>query len=355
MCAPKNELGSSALSFCGKHVRRNRSAIALLLLLVAEVLVVLWFHGLLPSMLTVVGCVCLVGLMSVVFWRSFKAGAIKSSFPRILTKLLSNAIVPSGWGVCYLLFFVMHISWATDGLLGVITTADPASWLSLGIGAVGLLLLLIFFPEGRKAKQPHPIKVFVSGMSALKVPWNNDYRNLNLRPLVRVLQTVADEDEGRCEMLILRSDQKNDIAPLLDFLKIDEETARGLSNDGKLERLIREVAKREFPDKKWIDKMQITFTHGCNYNDFVECSEELIPRIKHLDDERHQLIFNLTPGTAVVSSLMTLLAIDANRELYYYNQNDQMPDNERLASVDKSQISWDNLLTQALESLDAGK
>ncbi len=338
-----------------KCLERHRSTIALLLLVAGEIVAVLCFHGYFPLSGGIAVDVVLLALLGVLFLMSLKTRRVKSNLPAIFTKLLSNAVVPRWLGVWYLLLFVMHFSWATDGAIGAITSPTPEAWWQFGIGTVGLIILLIFFPEGRSMKDESPCKVFVSGMSKLSVPKEDGYRQLNLRPLVRILQVVRDEEAPSCEMLILKSDQNTDPGPVLEFLGVDAKSTAAMPHDEKLKLLIRTVAKREFPGKKWIDELEINFTRACNYDDFPQCSGVLMPLIKGLDDSKHRLYFNLTPGTVVVSSLMTLLAIDANRELYYYNQKDGISDEDRLARVEKSQIPLRNLLTQALESQDVGQ
>ena len=74
--------------------------------------------------------------------------------------------------------------------------------------------------------------------------------------------------------------------------------------------------------------------------------------MERLDTEDNKLVFNLTPGTTVVSALMTILAIDSQRTLFYYRQGDVPPNTKRLIEVNKSNIPLRNLLSQALESLN---
>ena len=82
--------------------------------------------------------------------------------------------------------------------------------------------------------------------------------------------------------------------------------------------------------------------------------------VKLKDDESHELYFNLTPGTGTVGALMTLMAIDGSRKLYYYvPENDankaimesEEKKSERLKKVDKNSIPLEGLLSQALDSI----
>lgn len=332
---------------------REHSLTALLALLASELAIGLWQYGYMSGTF----CACIV-LALAIFLVLIAHMAVKNrtmiiDIPAIFTKLLSNAIVPRWLGVSYLLMFVVHISWLTDGGLGLLTHAingNPP--LSLAAGTVGVIVLIIFFPDGRKHKLTNPVTVFVSGISrvAPPPPPDKDYSKLNLLPLVRILQLVPDGASAPCEMLILASDTPHRVDELMQYLGVDSSTS-DMSIEDKLQLVIRTVAKREFPGKKWIDAMPIAFTRPCDYNDFPQCSRELMAQVTSLDDASHKLIFNLTPGTGVVGSLMTLMAIDAGRDLYYYGQQEGLAKEKRLKVVDKSQIPLHNLLSQALESL----
>ena len=81
-------------------------------------------------------------------------------------------------------------------------------------------------------------------------------------------------------------------------------------------------------------------------------SINVIKQLLKKDDSGHQLIFNLTPGTGIVGALMTLLAIDGDRSLFYYSQDKSLPDTLRIKEVDKSKIPLESLLSQALERLE---
>ena len=144
-----------------------------------------------------------------------------------------------------------------------------------------------------------------------------------------------------------KDDEKNTyLAELLK--KMDQ----GMTVNQQLALLIREVAKKEFPQKKWLDSLRIEFTEeACNYNEFEQCFSALGSMLQTKDDSLHQFIFNVTPGTGIIGSLMTLFAIDGDRSVFYYNQDERIPDNERIRIVPKSKVPLENLLSQALEKI----
>ena len=292
----------------------------------------------------------------------------------ILTKLLANAIAPQRLGTLYLLYFVIHIGWLTNAVMALFMPENLQNVVvSISICLVGMLVLIVFFPKGTKEKSKYATKVFVSGISLVSVPYTRQYEKLNLRPLVRILQDT-DDDIMNCEMMILKSNFDNatdetirgKIRDVLLFMfppeKDDEKNTylaellkkmdQGMTVNQQLALLIREVAKKEFPQKKWLDSLRIEFTEeACNYNEFEQCFSALGSMLQTKDDSCHQFIFNVTPGTGIIGSLMTLFAIDGDRSVFYYNQDERIPDNERIRIVPKSKVPLENLLSQALEKI----
>ena len=299
----------------------------------------------------------------------------------IVTKLLANAVAPTTLGAVYLLVFVIHIGWLTNAALGWYTATDEEFCrvlYSTAACVLGMAALIAFFPKSGEQKVARPQQVFVSGISSIgpapAAIANMKYDTLNLLPLVRMLQLIRDDDQVPL-LVILQSDAFED-TPAQDeaFKRVMElvspeacdtlRTCEGL--ECKIRLLIRELAKREFPDKKdLIDAMVIEFTEACNYfQNFEKAYSVLQQKADELDDEGHQLYFNLTPGTGIISSLMTLMSIDGDRSLYYYSQ-EKMPNADTateeekrafsdrlLLPVDKKQIPLQALLSQALEKLD---
>lgn len=296
----------------------------------------------------------------------------------ILTKLLANAIVPRTLGSVYLLLFVIHIGWLTNTAMSLFMPSEKVSdvLIAAGVCLIGMLVLIMFFPNGGQQKDKCPTKVFISGISSI------NYKNQNLLPIVRMLQLTNDDNDS-CELFILHSNYyanpKNDswinknfedyfndtIEQISDKdVKKDFKNALDLANDitAKLKILIQMVAVVEFPQKKWIPgNMKITFSEQCDYETFDSCFTTLDKIVKEKDNIHNKLFFNITPGTVNVGALMTLMAIDGFRRLYYYipkNEADkEKPESEeekrkRLKEVNKKNIPLQSLLSQALESLE---
>ena len=307
----------------------------------------------------------------------------------ILTKLLANAISPSKLGAIYLLFFVIHIGWLTNAAMSLFTPSADLSDVLIAIAACtgGMIALIWFFPIATSPKDTQNVKkVFVSGISFITYP-RDGYDKLNLIPLVRILQLMKG-DEKPCRLIILLtsaikqydSKKKNEDEVNVSFSNQTKTFANimGLVNPEKvkdiegcldakrqIEMLIRQIARKEFPEIPNInDRLKIEFTEPCDYNtDFEGCFAILDKKVNPLDDENHQLIFNCTPGTSTIGSLMTLFAIDGDRKLYYYSQEEMPKDldtdekkrayrSKLLKPVNKEKIPLYNLLSQALEKFE---
>lgn len=301
----------------------------------------------------------------------------------IVSKLLANAIAPTTLGTFYLLTFVTHIGWITNTVLGLYTESGDdfcKVLFSFIVCFLGSLAVILFFPDGRENKNDNAKLVFVTGISSFQgVPKDNTgkkvpaYETFNMRPLIRILQVVTQQrnyKQLRGEFLILQTANLASAVPTPYFVgseqygfdNIDAKecakygiTPENSIND-KLRLIIKKLAIKEFSMlEEWvINNLDIRFTSHCNYNDFPVCFETLSKEVQALDNPSHRLIFNTTPGTAVVSTVMTLLSIDADRELYYYSQDSNIPEDrivERLQKANKQGVELEDLLSQALEKM----
>ncbi len=333
---------------------------------------------------------CILGIIIFVIWvinKIFHAGfKLKNA---TLRKMLANAISPTWLGVSYLMAFVLHIGWTSNALNSLFVGKED--WLqaftSFGISVIGLTVLIIFFPEGKVDKSSAKKVVFVSGISMIGANKDkNDEKKLiisirNIVPLVSILDLVlkgnAVKRENVGELLILDTDghyktvkdrislkdvnDKNDWDNYYLNIGLNGKpvfiplTWRPAPEDKKTVEnlivwLIKYTAKLKYPgNEAFIDGLKISFMDKpCDYDQFDQCFEVVDRAVRRVDNREHLLYFNLTPGTGIVGSLMTLFAIDDNRQLYYYPQNTA---NAVITEANKSQVPLENLLSQALENM----
>jgi hypothetical protein len=265
---------------------------------------------------------------------------------------------------------------------------SPQAVTSFVVSIIGLAVLIVFFPEGKVDKSSAKKAVFVSGISIIGVNKDkNDEQKLiisirNIAPLVSILDLVLKDNsikrENVGEFLLLDTDghQKTgeDRLSLMDVIvKNDwDNSYLDIGIDGKpdiiplpwrpasddknavqslIVWLIKYTAKLKYPgNEAFIDGLRISFMDKpCDFDQFDQCFKVVKDAVESVDNHEHLLYFNLTPGTGIVGSLMTLFAIDDNRRLYYYPQN--TPD-AVMTEANKSKVPLENLLSQALESIN---
>ena len=374
---------------------KTYSVIVLLVLIVGEVSGILgqqlecdfWFVPIIVS-------VVLSFLLAIVAWKH------KHLRPNsgILANLVSSTISPSWLGIAFLIVFISHFTWWMDVVIEFFkpVSDERGSWcLLFFISSCGLIITGWFFPEGGLIPKDNKTRVvFFSGISLVPSGANGrkvEYSKFNIIPIVRMLQTVFDENgqfKGKpCKLVILNSDAKENLNvgnsdyeyPVLTgiltgpnpvgssgFWKKDAEhlSIKKTSDDRttlreeKLRNIIKDAALIEFPDKKEeIEALDICFTTPCDYDLFEECYTVLDEAVRHEDEPNAQLCFNLTPGTGIVGSLMTLFSIDADRLLFYYAQftSDYRSNHERVQEAKKEKIHLESLLSQALQKLKLRK
>lgn len=347
------------------------STIVLFLIIAGDCLSILYLHkGINPWGAYLWAITTSIFVVWIIRWFSFLGNPfwVRS---KILTRLMANAIVPSWLGAFYLLMFIIHIGWLTDGSLNLFLKSNNKTYeviTSLVIAIVGIIVLIEFFPEARAKKTKIKNKIFVSGISALGfVPSSFDDK-FSITPIVKILQETERKSE-KCNLLILLSDyytadkeiNNKTLEQRLDIVKqtiqlgdpsVTSNEFNKLSINKKLKKLINEVAKHNFPDSKdWIENnLTIQFTNPCDYDDYPKCFKTLSKEVKKLDTNDTEICFNLTPGTAPISSIVTLLSIDSKRKLYYYSQ-DEASKEKPIKPVDKTKVPLENLLSQALETL----
>lgn len=316
----------------------------------------------------------------------------------ILTKLLANAIAPQRLGTIYLLLFVIHVGWLTNAIMSLFMPTDNLIdvLIAIGVCVVGMLVLICFFPNGSINMDNFPQRVFVSGISPLptakidpKTGKMEDpvlYSKFNLIPLVKMLELIEKELNAmpkeeknnqqlipRCKFLIIKTNYYDNIKPTTPYLDQtagleicddDDKTRAELGDynieptnpiDDRLRLIIKKTAIKEFSNSEgmpdWIKNyLQIKFTTSVDYDDYEKCFIVTNEEIKKLDAKKNLFYFNLTPGTATIKLILTLLSISAKHRLFYYSQGKD----QKLVEVKKSLLPLKNLLSQALETFESG-
>lgn len=353
----------------------------------------------------------------------------KFYFKKILvTRLLGNIISPRKLGIGYLLFFIIHIGWITNGSFSLLSAQNTElsfrSILPLVIAIAGAIALACAFPAPYVKKNNNPVNVFISGISYPIYPTPNPLEKSiktyfkdeipleisktlrstmiegwSLLPLIRILQHMNNNNENILHIILSNSYNDNSFnnikftnldidilkrknhqtiiednwrARLYELKKDLEESLTLFTDTSKnylfekygilpsgtrymdvLKIIIKSLGTFEFPDQKdTIKKLIIEFSEPCDYNDYNKCYDIANNVVKGYDDNNHLIRINSTPGTALITSVLTLLAIDVDRELYYFKQFDNnVPIEDKLKEVDKSKVPILELIAQSMDKL----
>ncbi|MBQ4432725.1 MAG: hypothetical protein II894_01040, partial [Bacteroidales bacterium] len=316
----------------------------------------------------------------------------------VLTKLLSYSMGNKILNVAFMFAFGLNFA-CLGSTVSSLTQQNLSAIYTIVGWAVVLVGLIVFIPSGREEKAENPGFVFVSGISYIgnfnREQAYNSF-GLSLVPLVRMFQLFEEglkdsfakgmDNYRNCQFLVVLSDaftprSNNTLRDVMHVVDANKEDAidDGVSIEDNLRLVIREVIKKEFPlpegewakkffqtSEEWttfIDNVKIDFTEAINYNkDFDTAYNRIEEKVDPLDDENHELYFNLTPGTSIIDGILSLFAIDGDRKLYIYGQ--AKPSAEEvdtakkldlykrnlLKPIVKSRIPLNNLLSQAIES-----
>lgn len=358
------------------------NGVTLVLLFISEILALAairaqaWFPFGILALIT--------GVIIILVWVKSRQSPADFKLKNVtLRKMLANAISPTWLGVAYLMAFVLHIGWTSNALNSLFVGKQdlPQAITSFGLSVIALVVLIVFFPEGKVDKSGAMKVVFISGISMIAVNKDkNDDKKLiisirNIVPLVSVLDLIFKDNSVKKEnvdgFLILDTDghqQKiKDLIATGDWENYVVDTSSIEGSPGLIPLpwrpapedenavqdflvwLIKYTAKLKYPgNDDFIDGLKISFMDKpCDYDQFDQCFEVVDRAVRQVDNHEHLLYFNLTPGTGIVGSLMTLFAIDDNRRLYYYPQNTS----KVITQADKGKVPLENLLSQALENM----
>jgi hypothetical protein len=102
-----------------------------------------------------------------------------------------------------------------------------------------------------------------------------------------------------------------------------------------------------------IDNLTIEFTDPCNYNNYRNCFETLDRKLdeREQNNDNVQLIFNMTPGTVVVSSVMTLFSVDPDRRLFYHSQDKDVQPIAKMTEINKDRLPILRVLSKTIDKM----
>lgn len=322
---------------------------------------------------------------------------------QIASKIFANIIKPEPINVVFLLTFLVHI-----GCLGSVFYSIFASetgsglWLHIIIMSVVLLtsLYLIYIFPNPKERGKNGNVIFFSGIPVPSfVPFASHdldeevkrkegtmIENLNYYPIVRIFyvlltgeQNIVVKDGDKLHLLLSRDINEQSLKVAFNRLKepIGYSGKYGSANavmqfnaelkkikadfDAKndykmfIRRYIRALGKYAFSDKKQlceaIENIEINFTPTVNYNDFDNIYNKAKVTLDEYEFKEYSIIINCSPGTATVSSALTILSMEKNRKLLYYSQDSKVDPDYKMQEIMENKLSIKDVIEKVSEEL----
>lgn len=100
-----------------------------------------------------------------------------------------------------------------------------------------------------------------------------------------------------------------------------------------------------------IENIEINFTPTVNYNDFDNIYNKAKVTLDEYEFKEYSIIINCSPGTATVSSALTILSMEKNRKLLYYSQDSKVDPDYKMQEIMENKLSIKDVIEKVSEEL----
>lgn len=250
-----------------------------------------------------------------------------------LALMIQNSCHGRFTDIIYVLAFLLFLDWLPDSISSCVH--GGSSGVSILIFLVGMVLLVYGKPTlyNQSESVAEDRKVLVSGFSTI-TPYNcepffepfKEFRNIE-----KVVVLMTDNPVGN-----IQSDNQTSLTDIQERTAIlqqevdcirkcsalqDNDLYRRAVDDAVIKYIKDCIKIQGYPEGKGVD---VILSDPVDYNSFKKCNEESVKIINQVisegDYEDKNLLVNITPGTAIVHSVMTLNSIKGDRLLVYVNQ-----------------------------------
>jgi hypothetical protein len=250
-----------------------------------------------------------------------------------LALMIQNSCHGRFTDIIYVLAFLLFLDWLPNSISSCVH--DGSSEVSIVIFLVGMVLLVYGKPTlcNQSTSVAEDRKVLVSGFSTV-TPYNcepffepfKDFRNIE-----KVVVLMTDNPVGT-----IQSDNQTSLTDIQERTAIlqhevdcirkcselrDNDLCRRAVDDAVIKYIKDCIKIQGYPDG---NNVEVVLSEPVDYNSFKKCNEESVKIINQVisegDYEDKNILVNITPGTAIVHSVMTLNSIKGDRLLVYVNQ-----------------------------------
>ena len=275
------------------------------------------------------GCILFGCLCTYLIRKSFRQGVSLS----IMKRFLNNALGLKFLSFVFILSFLIHISWLADICLDFFVLGK-GYFINIVVCLFGIFGLAIIFPikkRGEKDINPKKRTLLVTGireisersLDLLLKPFD-EYLNIEKIVILLSSRVLTCIDKGFKED-VEKNTETNKAANA--YIKAVENYNQSVNKRiqghivcDKLSDFLNDKIQCLYPayNKR---KVECIFSEPVDYNDFDSCYKILRDKLKEVETTTNNTIIHISPGTAIISGVMTIFTIKGQRALIYTRQD----------------------------------
>ena len=298
-----------------------------------------------------------------------------------MTKLLASVIRSRTLHIIYLCLFILHIS-----CLGSVTHSfliednELLDGIVMIIITMGCAVLIITFPNPKR-KEKNENKVFISGISKFSFK-KEVIEEFQLYPIIReffvIKSKIALKEGDKMHIILSKDINLNYIEQRISEIQTPKflKSIKGYNSQESVDWFIQEISKIELNNDnfyktitnfiklhakytyydnkeflKLIDNLEITYSPPANYNNFKECFDITRTILEEYEKAGYDVIINSSPGTATLTSALTILSMASNRQLLYYSQDETIEIKDKMIEIMENKINFKEFIENVSEEL----
>lgn len=345
--------------------------------------------------ISIVSSVVIVAILGVIIKvNERKTGFLGPTLKQKILLTVTNTCSGSLLDIIAVLMFVCFMAWIPDSVTDFVKNGGVLYLLRPIVYVVALFVMVWIKPVvyvGVKKIEPEKRKLLLSGMSSVGLLPSGE---LNIVPFIKPLESfcnvstivvlLSDKIYMGAGRLKNNLDNMQELTPTYELLyeyakemcEIETKIRNMSASNEKFEKegvnipngkiVLDEAIKGQikYVLNKFLTKLvfmmygrtniEFVFSNLVDYNDFDSCNNEcytiLLSQLRAKNYEDSDVVVNITPGTSVVASVMTINAIKGEREMIYMSQT-----NGQIESItpDVTLVQFDSWLQDRAERLGA--
>lgn len=266
-----------------------------------------------------------------------------------LSRLVANTCSGSVVDIALIFVFLIYTAQISAAINDVIVNHSP--WLRPLIYAFALGISVLQKPLLTDQRLPNTARVLITGLSNITYSVKDNVESSNIYPAILPIKKF--HDSIKLVVLIVSKESFKRITPpenppanadkqslysiLSPYFANSGTTSPPAQseedlNEDDLIKIIRSLCKK--------NDFEVIISEPVDFDNFEECNREILSQTKAiLADSNHKyddcdLMFNISPGTKMLTGAMTINAIKGERNIVYISQNSTKKDLEKVIAYD---------------------